>query len=52
MRRVGDALAPGLVAAAVYAGHKAAREFDEADADVDDPDRVAFRRELIAIDRA
>ena len=52
VRRVGDALAPGLVAAAVYAGHKAAREFDEADAAVDDPDRVAFRRELIAIDRA
>ncbi|MBK6865702.1 MAG: FAD-dependent oxidoreductase [Ideonella sp.] len=44
---IGDALAPGLVAAAIFAGHRAAREFDAAA----DSDAVPFRRELIAIDR-
>jgi dimethylamine/trimethylamine dehydrogenase len=43
---VGDALAPGTIAAAVYAGHRAARELD---AVVADPDAVPFRRELIAL---
>lgn len=41
---VGDACAPGTVAAAVYAGHKAAREFD---AEPGDADAVPFRRELV-----
>ena len=50
VRRVGDALAPGLVAAAVFAGHRAAREFDAEPAP--DPDAVPFRRELIALDGA
>ncbi|MFA6444509.1 MAG: FAD-dependent oxidoreductase [Sterolibacterium sp.] len=44
---VGDACAPGTVAAAVYAGHKAAREFD---AVAGDPDAVPFRREMIWIE--
>ena len=48
VRRVGDALAPGLVAAAVFAGHRAARAFDAEPAQ--DPDAVPFRRELIAYD--
>ena len=47
MHCIGDALAPGLVAAAIFAGHRAAREFDAAA----DSDAVPFRRELIAIDR-
>ena len=45
---VGDACAPGTVAAAVYAGHRAAREFE---AESKDWDAVPFRRELIAIER-
>jgi dimethylamine/trimethylamine dehydrogenase len=48
VRCVGDACAPGTVAAAVYTGHRAAREFD---AVVDDVDAVPFRRETIAIER-
>jgi dimethylamine/trimethylamine dehydrogenase len=45
---VGDAYAPGTVAAAVYAGHKAARELD---AGPEELDAVPFRREMIAIER-
>ena len=48
VRCVGDAHAPGTVAAAVYAGHRAARELD---AVVEDVDAVPFRREMIAIER-
>ncbi len=48
VRCVGDAYAPGTVAAAVYAGHRAAREFDAAS---DLLDAVPFRREMIAIER-
>jgi dimethylamine/trimethylamine dehydrogenase len=44
---IGDAFAPGTVAAAIYAGHKAARAFDEPEAD---PDAVPFRRERIALE--
>lgn len=44
---VGDAFAPGTVAAAVYAGHKAARAFDEPEVDLD---AVPFKRERIALD--
>ena len=44
---IGDAYAPGTVAAAVYSGHKAARAFDEPEAD---PDAVPFKRERIALD--
>jgi dimethylamine/trimethylamine dehydrogenase len=39
--RVGDCLAPGTIAAAVYGGHCYAREFDEPT-----PEGVPFRREL------
>ena len=45
---VGDAYAPGTVAAAVYSGHKAAREMDVR---IDDLDAVPFAREMIAISR-
>jgi dimethylamine/trimethylamine dehydrogenase len=42
---IGDALAPSTIAAAVYAGHRAAREIDAPP----DPDAVPFERELPAI---
>ncbi len=45
---IGDAYAPGTVAAAVYAGHKAARGLD---AEVGDADAVPFKREVVAIER-
>jgi dimethylamine/trimethylamine dehydrogenase len=48
VRAIGDADAPGLIAHAVYAGHRAARELD---APVDaggDADAVPFRRHLHA----
>jgi dimethylamine/trimethylamine dehydrogenase len=32
IRRIGDCEAPAIIASAVYAGHKYAREFDTADA--------------------
>jgi dimethylamine/trimethylamine dehydrogenase len=46
---LGDACAPGTVAAAVYAGHRAARELDAPALPLD---TVPFRREMIAIQRA
>ncbi|MET3108403.1 dimethylamine/trimethylamine dehydrogenase [Oxalobacteraceae bacterium GrIS 2.11] len=46
---LGDALAPGTVAAAVYAGHRAARDLD---APAGLPDEVSFRREMIEIHSA
>jgi len=42
VRAMGDALAPATIFAAVYNGHRAARELDE----VVDVDTVAFKREL------
>ncbi len=42
IRLVGDALAPGTIAAAVYGGHRYAREFGE-DTNVD---QAPFRREM------
>lgn len=39
---IGDALAPGTIAAAVYGGHRCAREFDQ-NIDVD---KVPFKREI------
>ena len=44
---IGDCLAPSTIAAAVYAGHRAARELDESQ-----PEGVPFRRELTAIEGA
>jgi dimethylamine/trimethylamine dehydrogenase len=41
---IGDCLAPSTIAAAVYAGHRHAREFDQRPAD-----EVPFRRELTQI---
>jgi dimethylamine/trimethylamine dehydrogenase len=41
---IGDCLAPGTIAAAVYAGHRYAREFA-----LEPGDEVAFRRELPTI---
>jgi len=41
---IGDCWAPGTIAAAVYAGHRHAREFDRRPAD-----EVPFRRELTQI---
>jgi len=43
--RIGDCLAPATIAAAVYAGHRYAREFGE-DINVDE---VPFRREYVEI---
>ena len=43
--RIGDGLAPSTIAAAVYAGHKAARELGTDP----DPDAVPFKRELLAL---
>lgn len=42
---IGDCLAPGTIAAAVYAGHKYARELGE---DIN-PDEVPFQREIAAL---
>ena len=44
LRRIGDALGPGTIAAAVHSGHRCARELGE---DIDDT--VPFRRELPAL---
>ncbi len=44
--RVGDCLAPGLIAAAVYGGHKYARELDAELPSIDD---VPFRREILEL---
>jgi dimethylamine/trimethylamine dehydrogenase len=45
LRRIGDCLAPSTIAAAVYAGHRCARETDAAPL----TDAVPFKRELIAL---
>ena len=47
LTRVGDCLAPGTIAAAIYSGHKFAREFGEPA-----PQGVPFKRELplLAVD--
>ena len=47
LARVGDCLAPGTIAAAIYSGHKFAREFGEPA-----PQGVPFKRELplLAVD--
>lgn len=43
--RIGDCFAPSTIAAAVYAGHRCARETD-----VNHSDKVPFKRELIALE--
>lgn len=44
--RIGDCLAPSIIAEAVYAGHKYARELG-----VEQPDEVPFKREQIELTR-
>ena len=44
LRRIGDCLAPGTIAAAVHAGHRAARELDEPPVS-----GTPFRRELASL---
>ena len=46
VQRIGDALAPGTIAAAVYSGHRYAQELDGPAAG----DDVAFKRELPALE--
>ncbi len=41
LQRIGDCQAPGIVAAAVYAGHKAARELGQDDA--------GFKRDRVVV---
>ncbi|MCX8954870.1 NADH:flavin oxidoreductase, partial [Ruegeria sp. NA] len=41
---IGDAASPGLIADAVFAGHRAARDFERPKADAD---KDWFRREII-----
>ncbi len=43
---IGDAAGPGLIADAVYAGHKAARDFERPGGDVE---RDWFRREIVSL---
>jgi len=45
VKAIGDGHAPSTIAAAVYAGHRYAREFGE----TIDPDAVPFRREAIVV---
>jgi len=45
--RIGDCLAPSTIAAAVYSGHRYAREIDSPPGDT-----VAFKREFPIIERA
>ncbi len=47
--RIGDCLAPGLLAAAVYSGHRYAQELDAPSAS---PDAAPFRRELVLPDES
>jgi dimethylamine/trimethylamine dehydrogenase len=44
---IGDAFAPGTIAAAVWDGHRYAQELD--DPATADPDRIPIRREIIAL---
>jgi dimethylamine/trimethylamine dehydrogenase len=45
LHTIGDAFVPGAIYAAVYAGHRAAREFGEPI----DPDAVGYVRELVSL---
>jgi dimethylamine/trimethylamine dehydrogenase len=47
VRPIGDAYAPGTIAAAVWDGHRYAQDFDDPAAL--DPDRIPLRREIIAL---
>jgi dimethylamine/trimethylamine dehydrogenase len=47
VRPIGDAYAPGIIAAAVWDGHRYAQDLDDPAAR--DPDRIPLRREIIAL---
>jgi dimethylamine/trimethylamine dehydrogenase len=47
VRPIGDAYAPGTIAAAVWDGHRYAQDLDDPAAL--DPDRIPLRREIIAL---
>jgi dimethylamine/trimethylamine dehydrogenase len=49
VQAIGDALAPGTIASAVWDGHRYAEELD--DPAIQDRDRVPFRREIISLAR-
>jgi dimethylamine/trimethylamine dehydrogenase len=42
--RIGDCLAPGTIAAAIYSGHRAAREMDATR-----PEALSFFRERVRV---
>ncbi len=44
MQRIGDCVAPGIIASAVYAGHKAARELG-----VDNLDQLEIKRDRVVV---
>jgi len=46
LQRIGDGLSPSTIAAAVYSGHRSAREMDAAPSN----EEVPFKRELIALE--
>jgi dimethylamine/trimethylamine dehydrogenase len=50
VQAIGDALAPGTIAHAVWDGHRYAEEFDDPAAQ--DHDQVPYRREVVALARA
>jgi dimethylamine/trimethylamine dehydrogenase len=45
LQRIGDCLSPSTIAAAVYSGHRSAREMDAPPSN----DELPFKRELIAL---
>jgi dimethylamine/trimethylamine dehydrogenase len=44
LQRIGDCAAPGIIASAVYAGHRAARELGQ-----DNPDQVEVKRDRVVV---
>jgi dimethylamine/trimethylamine dehydrogenase len=44
LQRIGDCAAPGIIASAVYAGHRAARELGQ-----DNPDQVVVKRDRVVV---
>ena len=44
LQRIGDCAAPGIIASAVYAGHKAARELGQ-----DKQDQVKIKRDRVVV---
>ncbi len=44
VKRIGDCYAPGIIVAAVWSGHRYAREFD-----VPPPGKISFKREPVRV---